>query len=121
MSVTRNYVTQASTNPYRIAKFGSADGTVVQAAGATDKLIGVFDELAHDSGERADVVRDGRCLIQFGGNVTRGDFLTSDANGNAITAAPAAGSNVSIIGRAEVSGVSGDVVEHVLSIGSLQG
>lgn len=120
-NISRNYVTGAATNPYRIAKFGASDGVVVQGAAATDKLIGVFDDMAHDSGVPADVIRDGRCLIQFGGTVTRGDWLTSDANGKAVTAAPAAGANVSTIGRAEVSGVANDVVEHVIHLGSLQG
>lgn len=118
-SLIRNYVTAAATNPYRLAKFGGADGQVVQAAAATDKLIGAFDELAHASGERADVVRDGRCLIQLGGTVTRGDWLTSDANGKAVTAAPAAQATVTTIGRAEVSGVDGDIVEHVIQIAPL--
>lgn len=118
-STIRNYVTAGVTNPYRLAKFGAADGQVVQAAAATDKIIGAFDELAHASGERADVVRGGRCLIQLGGNVTRGDLLTSDANGKAVTANPAAQVTVTTIGRAEVSGVDGDVVEHVLQLAPL--
>lgn len=117
----RNYTTQAATAAYRLAKFGSADNTVIQSAAATDEIIGVFDELAHASGERADVVRGGPCLVQLGGTVTRGDWLTSDADGKAVTAAPATGSNVSTIGRAEVSGVAGDIVPHVLVIGQIQG
>lgn len=117
----RNYTADGATNPSRIAKFSTADGHVVQAAAATDALIGVFDELAHAAGERCDVIRAGATLVQYGGNVTRGDWLTSDANGNAVTAAPAAGANNGVIGRAEVSGVAGDIVPIVLAIGQIQG
>lgn len=121
MNIPRNYTTQAATLQYTLAKFGTADGTVVPAAAATDAIIGAFDELNHDSGDRADVVRLGRCLIKLGGTVTRGDTLTSDGNACAIKAVPAAGSNATTIGKAEVSGVAGDIIEHVLVIGSMQG
>ncbi|HET7300106.1 MAG TPA: hypothetical protein VFJ01_05580 [Oleiagrimonas sp.] len=120
-NLIRNYTTGAATAAYRIAKFGSADGAVVQAAAATDAAIGVFDELAHDSGERADVIRDGYALVEYGGTVTRGDWLTADADGKAVKASPAAGDNASAIGRAEVSGVAGDIVSIVLAIGQIQG
>ena len=117
----RNYTADGATNPSRIAKFSTADGHVAQAAANTDALIGVFDELAHADGERCDVIRAGSTLVQYGGAVTRVDWLTSDANGKAVKAAPAAGSNASVIGRAEVSGVDGDIVPIVLAIGQIQG
>lgn len=117
----RNYTADGATNPSRIAKFSTADGHVVQAAAATDELIGVFDELAHATGERCDVIRAGATLIQYGGTVTRGDWLTSDASGNAVKAAPTTGAAASVIGRAEVSGVSGDIVPIVLAIGQITG
>lgn len=120
-NLIRNYTAGAATGAYLIAKFGSADGAVVQAAAATDEVIGVFDELAHASGERADVIRAGYAHVQYGGTVTRGDWLTSDADGKAVKAAPAAGDNASVIGRAEVSGVAGDIVSIVLAVGQIQG
>lgn len=116
-----NYTADAATTASTIAKFSSSDGHVVPAAAAADELIGVFDELSHASGERCDVIRAGRTLITYGGNVTRGDWLTSNASGQAVTAAPAAGANASVIGRAEVSGVAGDIVPIVLAIGQIQG
>ena len=59
--------------------------------------------------------------MTYGANVTRGQFLTSNSSGQAIPAAPAAGSNVSVIGRALVSGVSGDLGSVLINPGSLQG
>lgn len=118
-NLKRNYVTDAATGAYLIAKFGAEDGGVAQASAATDEILGVFDELAHASGERADVIRSGFAQVQYGGTVTRGDWLTSDANGKAVTAAPAATASVSVIGRAEVSGVAGDIVPIVLAVGQI--
>ena len=93
----------------RILKHGAADGSAVQAAAATDSLLGVSDPMGAAAGGVCDVHLDGVAEIVFGGPVTRGDRLTSDAEGRSIVAAPAAGATVEIIGRATVSGVLGDI------------
>lgn len=95
--------------PYRIAKFGSADTAVLQAAAATDAMIGVIGPFGPASGERVDVIMSGLAEIEYGGTVTRGDLLTSDSSGRAVTAAPSAGANVRIIGIAMNSGVISDI------------
>jgi hypothetical protein len=105
----KNYTAQGTIPPYRIVKFGSADRAVVIAAAATDLLIGVTGRYKDSvvSGDQVDVIRDDFCEVELGGTVTRGQPLTSDAIGKAITAT-VAGSRV--IGYAEVSGVLGDIV-----------
>jgi hypothetical protein len=121
----KNYVTGGAVGPNRIVKFGSADNTVVLAAAATDKPIGVsrgpstLGSVA--SGDRIDVVRLGIYPVVAGGTITRGDPITSDASGGAVTAAPSAGTNNGIIGRAETSAVSGDLVDVYIAPGSFQG
>lgn len=118
----KGYNAGAGVNQYRIAKFGSSDGVVIQGAAATDSLIGVFDiPAAAVSGNRVDVVRNGFCQVEYGGTVTRGDLLTSDSVGRAVTAAPSAGVNNRVVGTAEVSGVVGDIVFMYVSCGSVQG
>lgn len=107
---------------YRIVKHGSADGAVVQAAASTDFLIGVLDNVAAAaSGDRCEVNRAGVAEVEYGGNVTRGNPLTSDANGKAVAAAPGAGTNAYIIGFAEVSGVDGDIGSVLIAPGRIQG
>lgn len=118
----KNYDAGAAIAPYRIAKFGASDGEVVQAAAAGDALMGVvISPRARETGDRVDVVRSGLAPVEYGGNVTRGDLLTSDANGAAITAAPSAGANMRVIGTAEVSGVAGDIGEVMIGAGEVQG
>lgn len=104
-----NYAAGGAVNPLRIVKHGAADREAVQAAGNTDALMGVADQMgAGTAGDPLDVIKSDLAEVEYGGNVTRGDWLTSDSEGRAVTAAPAAGETVQVIGRAEVSGVLGD-------------
>lgn len=105
---------------YLIAKFGSNDGEVA-LCGAGESAIGVTTDIAAAEGERCDVVRSGLAPVIYGGTVTRGALLVSDAAGKAVAAAPAQGANVRVIGIAEVSGASGDVGAVFLTPGIMQG
>lgn len=104
----------------RLVKFGSADGAVVQAAAATDGVIGVSEAIGAASGERVDVVFAGVAEVEYGGTVTRGALLTSDASGKAIAAAPAAAAAARVIGIAMVSGVSGDIGSVLIAPGEIR-
>lgn len=107
--IIKGYLAGAAIAAYRIVKFDTTDGTVIQSAAATDKSIGVTTEIPAASGETVDVVKTGLTYVEYGGTVARGDLLTADSVGRAVTAAPSAGANVRIIGVAEISGVSGDI------------
>lgn len=91
----------------RVVKF-EADGDVVQAAAATDAVIGVSD-LGAAAGQTVDVILSDTAAVEYGGPVTFGAPLTADADGKAVVAAPAAGANNWIIGQAMVDGVAGDI------------
>jgi hypothetical protein len=114
-------VAEAAILAYRIVKPGSTDDFVSTAAASTDKLLGVVEGVAPAINERCAVVLEGIADVTFGGTVARGDPLTSDATGRAITAAPGAGVNARIIGFARVSAVVGDVGEILISLGVMQG
>lgn len=105
----------------RIVKFGAADGTCRLASAATDLAFGVSSEIDVVVGEPCDVAIMGLVPVTYGGNVTRGDLLTSDAQGRAVTAAPAAGTNAEVIGRAMLSGVVGDIGTVNLSPARVRG
>lgn len=118
----KGYTAGGAITKHRILKFGAADGVVLQAAAATDLLVGVQSELSVASGERASAAMVGNIEdVEYGGNVTRGAWLTSDADGKAIAAAPASGANVNVIGQAEISGVSGDIGRVIICPGTMQG
>lgn len=117
----KTLIAGAAVAKNRIVKFGAADTAAIQAAASTDLLIGVSDNLGASSGEPFDVIVDGIALVEYGGNVTRGQKLTADADGKAIAAAPAAGVNAQIIGIAMLSGVSGDIGSVRIAPSTLQG
>ena len=117
----KQYIAESAVGANLIIKPGSTDDFVAQGAAATDLLMGVSGNIPAAAGERIDIAKEGILDIVFGGTVTRGQPITSDASGRAVAAAPAAGSNVRIVGFAEVSGVLGDIGGVFLSLGIMQG
>lgn len=116
-----NYAAETALAKFRIVCFGATDGSVKQTTASTDLMIGVTEGFAYAVGDRVDIVRSGPAEIEYGGPVTRGQPLTSDAIGRAVVAAPAAGSNARIIGYAEVSGVLGDIGSVFVGAEMIQG
>lgn len=95
---------------YRLVKYGANDGEVVQAAGIDAAIIGVSTRIAAAATDtRIDVVRSGVAEVEYGGPVSRGDLLTSDADGKALLSAPNSGDNQYVAGYAEVAGKAGDI------------
>ena len=117
----KQYIAESAVGANLIIKPGSTDDFVAQGAAATDLLMGVSGNIPAAAGERIDIAQEVILDIVFGGTVTRGQPITSDASGRAVAAAPAAGSNVRIVGFAEVSGVLGDIGGVFLSPGIMQG
>lgn len=116
-----NRIAGGAISKYRVVKFGADADHVVQAAAATDSLLGVAVELDKVADERVDVVLTGDCTVEYGAAVTEGDLLTSDANGKAVPVSAAAGANERVIGVALVDGVDGDYGSVLLSQGNYQG
>lgn len=110
-----------AVSAFLIAKLGALDGTVAVASAATDLLIGTSDSLDKADGEMVDLDLRPIAEVKLGGAVTRGQPLTSDASAKAVAAAPAAGSNVRIIGFALKSGAANDVIPYLRAPGVVQG
>jgi len=118
---TKNFKAEAAVPRRRIVKFGADEGSILVGAAAGDKIFGISSEIDAAIGERCDVHLAGLAEAVFGGAVGPGDFVTSDAEGRAIAAAPAAGANANIIGQAMTGGVQGDIgVVHIVP-GRVQG
>lgn len=115
LGLIKNFIAGGVINPFRILKL-SADDAVVQAAAASDALIGIavvpYPGSTVALNERIDVCLSGACEVEYGGGVTRGALLTADANGKAVTASAAD----RVIGVAMVSGVSGDIGSVMLGV-----
>jgi len=122
LGIVKNYVADVAISPYRIVKPGSADGNVTFATGPTDLLIGVTTEVGPAAGERTDVAHSGIAYVEAGAAIPRGARITSDTLGRGIAAAPAAGTNNSVVGSTlETATAAGDVIRVLLSLSTLQG
>jgi hypothetical protein len=103
-----NFNAGAAIAPYTIVKYTANPYEVTPAAAATDKIIGVSKEVNVAQNQPVDVQLDGIGFVKVGAaGVTQGDLVTSDVNGNAVTAAPAAAANNRTLGMALETGVAG--------------
>jgi hypothetical protein len=107
------------TGQYSYVKVDASNANqIVLASAATDHIIGVVMN-APAANDNA-VVRlrnaSGTYPVVAGGTITRGDWVTSDANGNAITTTT---SGNEICGVAKSSASSGDIVEVISYTGSV--
>lgn len=121
--LVKSYVAEAAVLPYRVVKFGTADGVVIQSTAAGDAHVGVADNLGQaTAGARVDVVQSGIVEAEAGAAITRGALLSVDSSARVITAAASAGTNVGVIGRALVSaGAAGEIINILIAPGSFQG
>lgn len=112
--IAKTYYAGAAVGAHLIVKHGADELHAVQAAAATDKIIGVSD-LGDDAAEESmDVFHSGIVLVVYGGTVAAGDLLTADASGRAVVAA--AGNR--IIGVAMQAGVVGDIGSVNIQLGA---
>lgn len=107
LGLIQNFTANGPIQKLRIVAFGAAEGEAVQATGDAAYLGTSGVRGAEDQGKRIDVNMDNIRDLDFGGAVAYGDWLTSDANGKAVVAAPADGVQMNVIGRALNAGVDG--------------
>lgn len=99
-----------STKRYYIVDINSS-GKVVTQSSAGGRAVGVLNNKPSAADEAAAVQIGGVAKVILGGTVTAGDNVQSDANGKGITAA----SGDSVLGIALTSGVSGDIVNVLIT------
>lgn len=122
LQLAKNYVAEVAIPPFRIVKLGTADDRVTLATSTSDFMIGTSMDIAAAAGERIDVQFAQIAFVEVGTAILRGQPVTSDAVGRGIAAAPVAGSNNAIIGRAlESASAAGDIIRVMQSIGVIQG
>jgi hypothetical protein len=124
--------TAAIGTAYTIAKFGVDDNTLSVASAETDALIGIFQHTTESAGDEVRIMMEGISRVVLGGTVTRGDRLTADVDGKAVSASShthtentgatytqnastQAASAVNTIGIALASGVAGDIIPVLLA------
>lgn len=112
----KSYRADAAIAKHRIVVAGAADASIAQAAAATGAIMGVHGSLAAAAGQVTDVVCGGYATVEYGGTVTRGAPLTSDASGRAIVATTA---GQRLVGFAVLAGAVGDLGTVHVQLGTL--
>jgi len=121
VGLIKNFTADGIIEKRRLVTFGSEEGHIAKA-GVGDVLLGsTAIRGAEKAGARVDVCLDLIREIEFGGAIAYGDPITSDAQGRAIKAAPAADSSVPIIGRAMEAGKLGTIGRVLFQPGILHG
>lgn len=99
----------AAITQYRAVKLTTADRKVVIATGITDKIIGICQDDPAADNDPADIACFGVAKWQYGGTITRGDLLGTDASGKADSIAAGTDTTVYVVGIALESGVLDDI------------
>ena len=116
-----NKIAAGAIPAYSIVKQGADSDHIVAAAAVSDLFIGVTMELDAALGDRADVQMGGIAYVVAGAAIPYGTPVTSNATGQAVAAAPAAGVNNTVVGRAlESASAAGDVIRVLLGLGTIQ-
>lgn len=105
----------------RLVVFGANDDTVALATASTGEIIGITQHATGAAGDEVRVMLTGIAELRLGGTVTRGNRLTSDANGQGVAIGAVAGTNYNSIGMALASGVSGDIIPVLITQNRPQG
>jgi len=110
----KTFVAPAAVAGRSVVTFGAADGEVAAASAVSDTLIGIAERIGSRDNNRVDVVISGIAEAVSGGNITRGDYLTTDASGHVVTSG--AGTD-RIVGIAMASAVAGDHIDVLIAQG----
>jgi hypothetical protein len=100
---------------------GTDNNTFEAASGVTAPLLGVFQFAPTADQPQVRVMLTGISWLQVSAAVNMGNPITSDANGNGVAAAPAAGVNNYIIGFALATTSGAGMVPVLIHPGRIQG
>jgi hypothetical protein len=116
------YKYEGTILPNRACKMGTVTGAVIAVTGATDVVEGFTIEPG-GAGEMHGIAMDGgQILVEAGAAIAAKARLTIDAVGRVVTAAPGAGANVEIVGKAlEAAAAVGDLIPMQYTRGVMQG
>lgn len=129
-----NLIARGTIRPCRFVTLDASNDFSVVESDANSQIIGISQEgsnypplndlnltdVAADSGDPIQIYGDGdTCLLQIGGNVTRGNRLKSDADGQGVAIA-STGTTIQQIGAVALqSGTSGQKIRvQVMSLRS---
>lgn len=86
MGLIKTFQTEATIEPRKVVTFGDANRKVAKATAASQALIGVTNDIGSEKTGRVDIILGGVVLVRAGAELTRGQLLTANANGDVVPA-----------------------------------
>lgn len=99
-----------SSNPYHMVKLGTNENEVDVASAVTDKIVGVLQNKPK-AGEPALVRFGGTTKVKTGTTLSKGDYITTDSNGEAAVPAGSSGENHVLGVALEAASTTGEIIE----------
>ena len=113
-TLTTTFHAPAAVAGHRLITLAAGDNTVATADAVSDPIIGVSTSIGSQDNGRCDVVVAGITEAEIGGTVTKGDVLTTDASGRAVTSG--AGTD-RVLGIALADAVLDDIASVLIAQG----
>jgi hypothetical protein len=113
LGLVKSFTAETEIAKRRIVSFGNEEGHVIQS-NSPDGVLGVSGIRGATAGDRVDVYLSEMHPLECGAAVVVGNYITADADGKAIPAAPAEGEQMQVVGRAMESGVAGAILTMLI-------
>jgi hypothetical protein len=117
-NLVKSFLAEGAILRNRWIKPGTAAGSILTAAAATDLIIGVSSNIVDtETADMADGILQGIANLKLGGTVTYGARLSSDSSGRGITAS----GQVRVGGIAMAAGVVNDIIPVLIYPSNIEG
>ena len=112
-TLIKTFHAPAAVEGYQVVTFAAGVNEVEVADAVTDPLLGVTTSIGSQDNGRCDVIVAGVSEVRIGATVTRGEVLTTDASGRAVTAT----GTVRVVGMAMADAVVDDIASILIAQG----
>jgi len=110
--LVKSFTAEGAIPGNHIVTLGTGANSVTAASAVSETLVGVSHNLDCDAGDMADVVMAGTPNVKAGADITKGSYVTTDSNGQAVAVSQATDRTIGIA----LDGASaGDLIPVLLS------
>jgi hypothetical protein len=113
-TLIKTFHAPAAVAGYTLVTFAAGVNTVETADNVADPILGLTTSVGSQGNGRCDVIVGGVSEARIGGTVTKGEVLTTDATGRAITATQ---TTDRVLGMAMADAVIGDIASILVAQG----
>lgn len=110
MELVKTFLTDAVIEPRKVVTFGTGNRKVAKATASDQALLGVTNDIGSEKTGRVDIILFGIVYVKAGADLTAGQRLTANADGDVVPA----GATDRVIGMSTETIESGAVASILL-------